>query len=128
MRDERDFDTELLDGLRNRPDALVLLSSPLVRARSAQLAEFCARHRLPAISPFFEFVRAGGLMSYGPNVQDYYLRVSVFVDRILKGARPAEMPLELPDNFRFVLNERAAQALGLRLPPALLAGADEILR
>jgi len=128
VRDERDFDGELTDGLRNRPDAMVLLSSPLVRARSAQVAAFCATHKLPAISPFSEFARAGGLMSYGPDVQDYYLRASGFVDRILKGARVAEMPLELPENFRLVVNERAAQALPLTLPPALLAKADEVIR
>ena len=128
VRDERDFDGELADGLRNRPDALVLLSSPLVRARSPQLAAFCAANKLPAISPFFEFARAGGLMSYGPDVQDYYLRAATFVERILKGARDAEIPLDLPENFRLVVNERAAMALGLTLPPALLANADEVIR
>jgi putative ABC transport system substrate-binding protein len=128
VRDERDFEGELNDGLRNRPDAMVLLSSPLVRARSAQVAAFCVAHKLAAISPFSEFPRAGGLMSYGPDVQDYYLRASAFVERILKGARVSELPLELPENFRLVLNERAAQALPLALPPALLAKADEVIR
>jgi putative ABC transport system substrate-binding protein len=128
VRDERDFETELADGMRNHPDAMVLLSSPLVRARSAQLAAFCSARRLPAVSPFFEFARAGGLMSYGPDVQDYYLRTSVYVERILHGARVAEMALDLPENFRFVINETAAGALGLTLPPTLLAKADEVIR
>lgn len=128
VRDERDFDTELADGMSNRPDAMVLLSSPLVRARSAQLAAFCSARKLPAVSPFFEFARAGGLMSYGPDVQGYYLRISAYVERILKGARVAEMALDLPENFRLVVNERAALALGLSLPPALLAKAEEVIR
>jgi putative ABC transport system substrate-binding protein len=128
VRDERDFDAELTDGLRRKPQALVLLSSPLVRARSAQVAEFCAKQKLPAISPFAEFAQAGGLMAYGPDVRDYYLRAATFVERILKGARPGDLPLEMPDNFRLVVNERAAAQLGLTLPPPLLGRASEIVR
>jgi putative ABC transport system substrate-binding protein len=128
VRDERDFDAELNDGLRRKPQALVLLSSPLVRARSAQEAEFCTRHKLPAISPFAEFAQAGGLMSYGPDIRDYYLRAATFVERILKGARPGDLPLEMPDNFRLAVNERAAAELGLTLPPLLLGRASEVVR
>lgn len=128
VRDERDFDSELTDGLRNKPDALVLLSSPLVRARSPQLAAFCMANRLPAISPFFEFARAGGLMSYGPNVQDFYLRTAVFVHKILKGARAGDLPLLLPTQFELVLNQRAAKTLGLDLVPALRAAANEVIQ
>jgi putative ABC transport system substrate-binding protein len=96
VRDESEFDKELADGMRRKPDALVLLSSPLVRARSKAIAEFCVRQRLPAISPFNEFPKAGGLMSYGPNVQDFYLRAAAFVDKVLKGARAGELPLSMP--------------------------------
>ena len=128
VRDEGEFAQELVDGMRRKPDALVLLSSPLVRARSVQIAEFCVRQRLPALSPFNEFPQAGGLMSYGPDVKDFYLRTAVFVDRILKGARAGDLPLSLPTQFRQVLNLRAAEQLGLVLPPALLAAASEVLR
>ena len=127
VRDESEFAQELVDGMSRRPDALVLLSSPLVRARSKTIAEFCVRQRLPAISPFNEFAQAGGLMSYGPNVQDFYLHAAVFVDKILKGARPGDLALSLPTQFRLVANQGAAQALGLTLPPSLLAAANELI-
>lgn len=127
VRSESEFERELVDGMRLKPDALVLLSSPLVRARSVQLAEFSVKHRLPTISPFSEFARAGGLISYGPNVQDFYLRAAGFVDKILKGARAGDLPILLPTQFQQVVNLRAAKALGLTLPPALLAAASEVI-
>ena len=119
VRDDSEFDQELADGMKRSPDALVLLSSPLVRARSKSLAEFCVRQRLPAISPFVEFTRAGGLMSYGADVQDFYLRAATFVHKILKGARAGDLPILLPTQFELVLNQRAAATLGLELAPAL---------
>jgi putative tryptophan/tyrosine transport system substrate-binding protein len=128
VRDESEFERELADGLGRKPQALLLLSSPLVRARSKAIAEFCMRHRLPALSPFNEFPQAGGLMSYGPDVKDFYLRTAVFVERILTGAHAGDLPLSLPTQFRQVLNLRAAEQLGLVLPPALLAAASEVLR
>jgi len=128
VRDESEFAQELADGMRRRPEALLLLSSPLVRARSAAIAEFCLRQRLPGLSPFAEFAQAGGLMAYGPDVRDYYLRAAGFVDRILKGARVDDLALSLPGQFQQVLNLRAAEQLGLVLPPALLASATQVLR
>jgi putative ABC transport system substrate-binding protein len=127
VRDESEFARELTDGMDSKPDALVLLSSPLVRARSGQIAEFCTKNRLPAISPFGEFPRAGGLMSYGPNVRDFYLRAAVFVDKVLKGSRAGDQAISVPNQFELVLSPRAATAMGLTLPPALLAGANEVL-
>jgi len=128
VRDESEFAQELADGMSRRPDALVLLSSPLVRARSQQMAAFCVRQRLPAISPFGEFAQAGGLMAYGPDVKDFYLRAAVFVDKILKGARAGDLALAMPTTFRLVLNQGAADKLGLPLLPALLGRADEVVR
>ncbi len=128
VRDESEFEQELADGLSRRPEALLLLSSPLVRARSRPIAEFCIKHRLPALSPFAEFVHAGGLMSYGPNVQDFYLRAAAFVDKILRGARAGDLPLNLPTRFQLLVNQRSATVLGLGLPPALLEAAHEIVR
>ncbi len=128
VRDESEFAKELTDGLSRKPDALVLLSSPLVRARSKAIAEFCVKQRLPAISPFNEFAQAGGLMSYGPNVQDFYLRAAVFVDKILKGSRAGDLPLLMPTQFQLVANQRAAGQLGLVLPSTLLAAASEVIR
>jgi putative tryptophan/tyrosine transport system substrate-binding protein len=128
VRDEGEFEQELADGMRRQPEALVLLSSPLVRARSKAIADFCMRQRLPALSPFGEFTRAGGLMSYGPNVQDFYLRTAAFVHKILKGARAGDLPILLPTQFELVLNQRAAAALNLELPQALRAAAFEVLQ
>ena len=122
VRDESEFEQELTDGLRSKADALVLLSSPLVRARSKPIAEFCVRHRLPAISPFAEFARAGGLMAYGPNVQGFYLRTAVFVDQILKGSRAGDLPILMPNQFELVLNQKAASTLGLSLPAGAALG------
>jgi putative ABC transport system substrate-binding protein len=127
VRDESEFAQELADGMSRKPDALVLLSSPLVRARSQQIAAFCARQRLPAISPFAEFAQAGGLMAYGPDVKDFYLRTAVFVHKILKGARAGDLALAMPTDFRLVLNQGAATQLGLKLPTAMLSAATEVL-
>jgi putative ABC transport system substrate-binding protein len=127
VRDEGEFDAELASGMARSPDALVLMSSPLVRARSVQLAQFCASRKLPAISPFSEFAQAGGLMSYGPDVRDYYKRAAVFVDKILKGSRPGDLALALPDQFRQVINLGAARELGLVVPQPVLAGASEVI-
>ena len=128
VRDESEFDHALDSGMGRKPEALVLLSSPLVRARSRPIAEFCARQRLPAISPFVEFAQAGGLMSYGPDVRDFYLRAAAFVDKVLKGSRAADLPLSMPSKFQLVVNQRAAEPLGLVLPPALLASAHQVIR
>ena len=128
VRDDSEFEQELTDGMKRSPDALMLLSSPLVRARSKAIAEFCVRQRLPAISPFAEFTRAGGLMSYGPDVRDFYLRTASFVHRILKGARAGDLPILLPTQFELVLNPGAAAALNLELTPALRAAANEVIQ
>lgn len=128
VRDEGEFAQKLADGMSRKPEALVLLSSPLVRARSKDIAEFCVRQRLPGMSPFVDFTQAGGLMSYGPDVRDFYLRAAAFVDKILKGARAEDLPLLMPSQFQQVINLRAAEQLGLALPPALLASAMQVVR
>ncbi len=127
VRNERDFGGALIDGLDSRPEALLLLSSPLVRARSAQLAEFTQKHRLPALSAFSEFPRAGGLMSYGPNVPGFYARAAVFIDKILKGSRVGDLALDMPRDFSLVLNRGAAAGLGLSLPRSLLSASPEVI-
>jgi putative ABC transport system substrate-binding protein len=127
VRSEADFERELAEGMDRKPEALVLLSSPLVRARSQQIADFSVKQRLPTISPFGEFPRAGGLMSYGPNVGDFYLRAAGFVDKVLKGSRAGDQPIAMPTQFEQVLNQRAARALGLTLPAPMLAAATEVI-
>ena len=108
--------------------ALILLSSPLVANHSPRLADLAVQHRLSVMSLFAGFAAAGGLMAYGPNLTDMGRRCAVFVDKILKGATPADLPIERPMAFELVINLKTAKALGLTIPPTLLFQADEIIR
>jgi putative tryptophan/tyrosine transport system substrate-binding protein len=108
---------------------LIVLSSPLFSAISGirQVAEQAASHRLPGITLFPEFAKAGGLMGYGPSLDDLYQRPAVMIAKILRGEKPGDLPLERPSRYRFVVNLNAAKALGLELPPSLVARADEVI-
>ncbi len=110
-----------------RPDGLVLLSSPLVSINSKQLAELALQHRLPAISLFANFARAGGLVSYGPNLDQFYRETGIMAAKILKGTKPADLPAERPTRFELIVNAKTAKSLGLDIPPMLLATADEVI-
>ena len=108
--------------------ALVQLSSPLFDSPlTKRIADFTAKHRLPAISMFSRFAEAGGLMAYGPNLPEYGKRLAVYIDKILRGAKPADLPIEQPTKFDFVINLRAAKALGLTIPPSLFLRADRVI-
>jgi putative ABC transport system substrate-binding protein len=110
-----------------RPDVLLLLSSPVVSVNSKQLAELAFRHRLPAISLFSSFARAGGLISYGPNLDEIYRETGVMAAKILKGTSPADLPAERPTRFEFIVNLKTAKTLGLRTPESFLVRADEVI-
>ena len=121
------LDRALRGAIGGKAQAMLQLSSPLVSVNSRPIAEFAAQHRLPAISPFRAFADAGGLMSYGPDLIAFRRFAATYVSRILKGARPADLPIQQPSNFLFVVNQKAAAALGLALPQSLLVGADEAI-
>jgi putative ABC transport system substrate-binding protein len=91
------------------------------------IIRLAAQHKLPTVYPYRFFVEAGGLMSYGPNLIDLYRRSASYVDRILKGERPADLPVQAPTKYELVINRKTAQALGLTVPPSLLARADEVI-
>src|SRR5262245_49975034 len=112
---------------RERLDALLVASSAANFANRRLIVEFTARNRLPAIYSIREYVDAGGLVSYGLGMADFYRRLAGYVDRILKGAEPAELPVEQPTKFELVINLKTAKALGLTIPPELLARADELI-
>jgi putative ABC transport system substrate-binding protein len=109
-------------------EALILLSTPLVSRHRERLAALALQHRLPALSLFPSFAEAGGLLAYGVTPADTGRRGAVFVDKILKGAKPADLPIERPLTLKLVINLKTAQALGLTIPPTLLFQADEVIR
>ena len=112
---------------REQADALIVLSDAMFTGRHAQIVGHAAKSRLPAIYWTREFVDAGGLMSYGPNYADLYRRAATYVDKILKGAKPADLPVEQPSKFELVINLKTVTALGLTIPPSLLQRADQVI-
>ena len=111
-----------------RADALVVANSALAADHRAQIIEFTAKRRLPTIYARSNFARRGGLMSYGANRQHMYRRQAIYVDKILKGAKPADLPVERPTKFDFVVNLKTAKALGLTIPPAVLLQATKVIK
>jgi putative tryptophan/tyrosine transport system substrate-binding protein len=112
---------------REHADALVVLGGPLAMQQRSRIAELAARHKVPAIYYERELVAVGGLMSYGADLKDMYRRAATYVDKILKGAKPADLPIEQPTKFELVVNLKTAKALGVTIPPAILARADEVI-
>jgi putative ABC transport system substrate-binding protein len=123
-----DVDRALSDMTRARADALTVLPSAMFVSERRRLVDLAAKNRLPAVYGSREFVDAGGLMSYGPNIADLNRRAATYVDKILKGAKPADLPVERPTKFDLVINLQTAKVLGLTIPPALLGRADEIVQ
>jgi ABC-type uncharacterized transport system substrate-binding protein len=113
---------------RQRADALLIAPDPALFTERPLIVELAAKHKLPAIYEFRLFAEAGGLLSYGPKPQERYQRMAVYVDRILRGAKPGDLPIERPTTFELVVNLKTAQALGLTLPQSVLVRADEIIR
>ena len=127
VRTPDEFDAAFEAASARRPDGLLMLSAPLFSIYSKSLAELTLKHRLPAVSMFSSFARAGGLMSYGPNLDDLYRKVGVMAGKILKGTVAADLPVERPARFEMVVNLKAAKALDLNISNLLLARADEVI-
>jgi len=113
---------------RQRPGALLVLADRLLLHHRALIMDFAIRYRLPGVHAYRELVEAGGLMSYGPNYADMHKRAAYFVDRILKGTKPGDLPVERPPTFDLVVNLKAAKALGLTIPQSVLLRATEIIQ
>jgi putative ABC transport system substrate-binding protein len=122
-----DFDPGFTAITSQRPGALLVLADPLVYTRRREIVATAARHRIPAIYAFREATDEGGLMSYGVNIPALYRRAAYFVDRILKGAKPGDLPVEQPTKFELVINLKTAKALGLTIPQSLLIRADQLI-
>jgi putative ABC transport system substrate-binding protein len=110
-----------------RPSALISLADATLWNQRRQVVDFASRKRLPAMFPEREFADDGGLMAYGPNVPENFRRAAGYVDKILKGAKPADLPVEQPTKFDFVINLKTAKALGLTIPQSLLQRADQVI-
>jgi putative ABC transport system substrate-binding protein len=126
-RGSDDFERAFSEMTGARADALVVLTSATFAQARRRLVDLTAKSRLPAMYPLREYVDAGGLMSYGPNVLDQFRRAAIYVDKILKGAKPGDLPIEQPTKFDLVINLKTAKALGLTIPPSLLQRADQAI-
>jgi putative ABC transport system substrate-binding protein len=127
LRSVNDLDAALRSVQQDRLDALIVPPDPMFSLIYRQIAECAISNRLPTMFGQRRGVEAGGLMGYEPNLTDMYKRAAALVDKILKGAKPADLPVEFPTRFQFIINLKAAKALGLTVPPALLTSADELI-
>jgi len=127
VRDSRDYETALADVAKRAP-ALFVVSNPTFFDDRQRLAALAAKYRLPVLCEWREMAEAGCLMAYGPNISDLYRRVATYVDRIARGAAPADLPVERPTRFELTVNLKTAKTLGLAVPQPLLLQADQILQ
>jgi len=128
IRPPKGFDEIFAALVKQRPDALYITSGPQMGANRKRFADFALKNRLPTTMPNRNFVEAGGLMYYGADITDSYRRVAYYVDRILKGTKPADLPVEQPTKFEFVVNLKTAKQIGFTFPPNVLARANQVIR
>jgi putative ABC transport system substrate-binding protein len=126
--DPKDIETAFQAAGKGRADAVLALASPILESHRTQVVELAAKSRLPTIYHVAEFVEAGGLMSYGVSFIDLYRRAATYVDKILKGAKPADLPVEQPMKFEFIINLKTAKQIGLTIPPNVLVRADKVIK
>ena len=127
VRDVDDIELAFNVVVRKHVEAVMPLSSALLDAEKQRLVTLAAMHRLPAIYEHRPFAEAGGLMSYGPDIRDVFRRAATYIDKILKGVRPADLPVEQATKFELVVNAKTAKALGLTIPASVLARADQVI-
>jgi putative ABC transport system substrate-binding protein len=128
VRDPKDIDTAFRATGKGRADAILVLTSPVFNPYRTEIADLAVKNRLPAIYSTPEFVEDGGLMTYGVSLTDLYRRAATYVDKILKGAKPVDLPVEQPIKFEFIINLKAAKQIGLTIPPNVLARADRVIK
>jgi len=127
VREPNDFDTAFATMLQHRPDALLMVTDALTVLNRKRVIEFAAAHHIPAMYEFNFLVQDGGLMSYGASQEENYRRAASYVDRILKGAVPSSLPVELPSRYYLAINLKTARVLGLTIPPSVLVRADQVI-
>jgi putative ABC transport system substrate-binding protein len=128
FRHPHDFEAGIAAMRQGGAEALLVMGHAMTFSAATHLADLAVRSRLPAITLYREFTQAGGLMTYGANIADLYRRAATYVDKILKGTKPGDLPVEQPMKFELVINLKTAQALGITMPPSLLLLADEVIR
>jgi putative tryptophan/tyrosine transport system substrate-binding protein len=127
VRTSEDLDGAFAAIIKERPEALLILADRVFLHNRARIMDFATQQRLPNVNAYHELVEAGGLMSFGPSYEEMHRRAAAYVDKILKGAKPADLPIEQPTKFTLVVNLKSAKAIGVNMPPALLARADEVI-
>jgi len=128
VRSPNDFAGAFQAAAKGRAHAFTVAPSPVFTSNRNRILEFAVKNRLPGIYPFKEYVEDDGLMSYAPKLSDQYRRSAIYVDKILKGAKPGELPVEQATKFEFIINQKAAKQIGLTIPLNVLAGADRVIK
>jgi putative ABC transport system substrate-binding protein len=126
--DPKDIEFAFREARKGRAGAVLVLASPILESHRTQVIDLAAKNRVPAIYYAAEWVEDGGLMSYGPSFTDLFRRAATYVDKILKGRTPADLPVEQPMKFEFIISLKAAKQIGLTIPPNVLVRADKVIR
>ena len=128
IQNSKDIETAFRAASKGRAESVLVFGGPVFNSHRKQLADLAVKSRLPAIYPRPEFVEVGGLMTYGPSINDQYRRAATYVDKILKGAKPADLPVEQPKKFELIISLKAAEQIGLTIPPNVLVRADRVIK
>ena len=128
IQEPKDIETAFGAASKGHADAIVVLGSPVLNLRRTQIVDLAIKNRMPGVYAQPEYIDAGGFMYYGPSFADIFRRAATYVDKILKGAKPADLPIEQPKKFEFIINLKAAKQIGLTIPPNVLSRADKVIK